>query len=240
MKVIGECLNTMAYSRVKDAVSDRNEEYIIDTAREMINHGAHYIDVHARNLEDMIWLVETVSQLRHPVSVDHSDPEILVRCMEYGEVKLVNSINCERTHIFEQAHNFGVDVIALLHNCDPDTVLKAAEEAGYRRTIYFDPVVMPMSVSPEEPEKLLSRHLELKRRGLHTVAGISNISYGMPEGSALKAVLLVMLMNQGLDAAIVNPSEMLWYIRAFQALKDASGRETMNYIKTYRSLSGRE
>jgi 5-methyltetrahydrofolate--homocysteine methyltransferase len=46
-----------------------------------------------------------------------------------------------------------------------------------------------------------------KSEGLMTVAGVSNISFGLPNREAINREFLSMLINSGLTTAIVNPTK---------------------------------
>jgi len=44
-------------------------------------------------------------------------------------------------------------------------------------------------------------------KGSHTVVGLSNISFGLPDRASINANFLVLCMNAGLSAAIVDPTD---------------------------------
>ena len=60
--------------------------------------------------------------------------------------------------------------------------------------------------------------------GLHTVLGVSNISFGLPARPTLTAAFLTAAMASGLSMAIVNPNQ----------------RENMDAIAAWRALSGQD
>jgi len=41
--------------------------------------------------------------------------------------------------------------------------------------------------------------------GVHTICGLSNISYGLPQRKIINRTFLALLMCAGLDAAIIDP-----------------------------------
>ena len=71
--------------------------------------------------------------------------------------------------------------------------------------------------------------------GIHTICGLSNISYGLPNRKYLNQTFMVMAIAKGLDSAIVNPLDkrMMAGIIAGESL---AGRDDfcMNYLKGYR------
>jgi len=42
-------------------------------------------------------------------------------------------------------------------------------------------------------------------KGVHTMCGLSNISYGLPERRFMNQVFMAMAIAKGLDGAIINP-----------------------------------
>ncbi|MDE6984622.1 MAG: cobalamin-dependent protein, partial [Lachnospiraceae bacterium] len=67
--------------------------------------------------------------------------------------------------------------------------------------------------------------------GLHTVLGVSNISFGLPERSRINTAFFTMAMNSGLSAGIVNPSSepMMNAYYSFNALTGVD-EQCMEYI----------
>jgi hypothetical protein len=57
----------------------------------------------------------------------------------------------------------------------------------------------------------------------------------MPRPTEIRAMLLVTLLNDGLDAALMNPMELGWFARAQAILKDdGSGKSTVDYVRAFR------
>lgn len=71
--------------------------------------------------------------------------------------------------------------------------------------------------------------------GIHTVCGLSNISYGLPKRKFLNQTFMVMAISRGLDGAIVNPldKKMMANIIAGQALA-GNDEWCTNYLAAYR------
>jgi 5-methyltetrahydrofolate--homocysteine methyltransferase len=71
--------------------------------------------------------------------------------------------------------------------------------------------------------------------GIHTLCGLSNISFGLPERKFLNQTFMVMAIAKGLDGAIVNPldKKMMANIIAAEALM---GKDEYcgNYLTAYR------
>jgi cobalamin-dependent methionine synthase I len=97
--------------------------------------------------------------------------------------------------------------------------------------------VLPISTGSEHGKALVEATGQIKALypGVHVSAGISNVSFGLPVRKLLNQVLLLLLMAQGLDAAIVDPCDpqLMMNIRAAEALL---GRDEFcaNYIQAFR------
>jgi 5-methyltetrahydrofolate--homocysteine methyltransferase len=72
--------------------------------------------------------------------------------------------------------------------------------------------------------------------GIHTTAGLSNVSFGLPVRRLLNQTWLALLMSRGLDAVIADPTDrqLMATLRAADALL---GRDEycMEYIKAFRA-----
>ncbi|MEM3042759.1 MAG: dihydropteroate synthase [Thermoplasmata archaeon] len=236
--MIGERLNVFASRRVRQALENRDEGAIIAMAREQVDAGAAALDVHAQSWEDMRWMLEAAGRAGVPLCLDSPDPEILRRGLEMPAVGFLNSVAGGRLELFELARERGVKVVGMLHDVTAEEVVEAARRAGFPLgNLYLDPAVMPVSLDASNARRLVERHRELKSRfpEIKTIVGISNATHGMPRPTEIRAVLLVTLMNDGLDAAILNPSELGWFVRAHSILADdGSGRSTVDYVRAYK------
>jgi cobalamin-dependent methionine synthase I len=237
MLLIGEKLNVHAYKRVRRAVEKRKESTILDVARSQINSGADVLDVHGGGMDDQLWLLRTLSELKFPLTVDNMDPKVVRASLEVAEVKFINSIGEGRLDLFKDAKDAGISVIGLLFNVTPEEMLAAAEEHDFDRSnLYLDPAVQSVAADPQQGPRILREHRELKQKyEVKTIAGIGNVSHMMPgRGHELNATLLISLMHDGLDAAIINVEKLAWYARARKMLDDPSGKAMMAYIKSYK------
>jgi 5-methyltetrahydrofolate--homocysteine methyltransferase len=72
--------------------------------------------------------------------------------------------------------------------------------------------------------------------GVHTMCGLSNISFGMPARKFMNQTLMVMAIAKGLDGAILNPldKKMMANICTAEAL---AGKDSycMGYLRAFRS-----
>ena len=103
--------------------------------------------------------------------------------------------------------------------------------------IFFDPLVLPLSVDPSQGLVTLQTIEQIKSRypDARTVMGLSNISYGLPNRKLVNRAFLLMAAYAGLDAAITDPldTKIMSFIKIADMLtgKDSSCR---GYLRAYR------
>jgi len=80
----------------------------------------------------------------------------------------------------------------------------------------------------------------LRKLGLFTVMGISNVSHGLPERSLLNKTFLTMAAGAGLDAVIANPLDD-GFTPMMMACNLLAGRDegALRYISWANSLRGK-
>jgi 5-methyltetrahydrofolate--homocysteine methyltransferase len=103
--------------------------------------------------------------------------------------------------------------------------------------IYVDPCVFPVSTGGGHGWAVLEAIERIREKfpGIHTICGVSNVSFGLPYRKLLNAVYLVMLMSRGLDSAIIDPCDnhVSANLRAAEALLGAD-EFCMGYLEAYR------
>ena len=110
-------------------------------------------------------------------------------------------------------------------------------EAGQ---VYFDPLVLPVSVDSNQGMVTLKTLEQIKTRypAAKTVMGLSNISYGLPQRKLINRIFLVVAAYAGLDAAILDPldAKIMSLIRVADLItgKDSYSR---NYLRAHRKGS---
>jgi 5-methyltetrahydrofolate--homocysteine methyltransferase len=104
--------------------------------------------------------------------------------------------------------------------------------------IYVDPLVQPVSTNNTFGVAFLQAIERITQAfpGVHTMCGLSNISFGLPERRLINQTFMAMAIAKGLDGAIVNPldARMMGCIATAEMLM---GRDAycMNYLKAYRA-----
>jgi len=244
---------------IQNAVTSRDAAFITDLARKQFEAGATYIDINAGTLttgepEALEWLTSVVMEaVDAPVSFDTPNPEALERGLAaYNPEKgqpMINSITAETVrwaNVLPFVTKYKAKVIALA--MDDTGIQQDAEKrlAVARKLvsdlaaagvplddIYVDPLTFPIGTGSDVGVAMLDiiEKIMAEFPGVHTIAGISNISHGMPARKLLNQAMTVLALGKGLDAGIIDPNDpyLMALICATEALL---GRDEfcMNYI----------
>lgn len=242
--LIGERINPTGKKRFKQALLDGETDYALGEAIAQKEKGAHILDVNVglpgiderATLKTYVEKIQAVVNL--PLQIDTSDPVALERAMRtYNGKPLVNSVNGKRESmetVFPLVKKYGGAVVALTldENGIPDTVegrvaiaeriVKRAEEYGIaKKDILVDTLTMSVATDKNAANATLGALKAVKERlGVHTVLGVSNVSFGLPARDTVNAAFFACALQNGLMGAIVNPSsvEMVKTYRAYLAL----------------------
>ena len=103
-----------------------------------------------------------------------------------------------------------------------EKIVKTAAEYGIpKKNLVMDALVLTISTGQDNANITLETMRRIRyEMGIHTVLGVSNISFGLPERSRINTAFFTMAMNNGLSAGIVNPSSepMMSAYYSFNAL----------------------
>lgn len=231
MIIVAEKINTSRKS-VADAVERRDTEFIIKLARDQAEAGADYIDVNSgtfldREIECLCWLVETVQgAVDLPLCLDSPNPEALSAAMKRhrGE-PLINSISLEPerfTALLPVVTSRECHVVALcmaktgMPRTTGERVIAGSEIIGrlvkegiHLSRILVDPLVQPISVDTGMGTAALEAISKMMADfpGVHTICGLSNVSFGLPQRHLINRNFLALSMCHGLSAAILDPTD---------------------------------
>lgn len=259
MLTIGERINT-SRKAIEELVKARDAEAIVEEARRQVKMGAQCLDVNCGTLRDeepeaLEWLVKTIQgALDVPLCIDTPNPKAMERALKAHKGRaILNSITLEPERyevVLRLAKGFDAQVIALsmgergLPKTKEDRVEAASSLVGRLlregirpEAIFVDPVVTPVGADPGAGLAVVEAAREVKRRfpQVHLVAGVSNVSFGLPKRALLNEALTLLLMGAGMDAVICDPLD-----RRFMALIYAAeavlGRDEfcMAYIRASR------
>jgi len=229
MIIIGERLNSSRRA-VLEALCDRNAEYVLKEARTQEQAGADYIDVNAaavlgKEVETLTWVIPLLQrELKVPLAIDTPNLDAMEAGLRLHKgPALLNSLTGETARLQRFAplireHKPRVIVLCLDDEGVPTTSDKEvaiarrmvdllAKEGVASDDIFIDPLVRPAGVDHRAVSLFLESLEKIKHDLPHikTVAGISNVSFGLPQRRLLNRALLVLAMGRGLDAAIVDP-----------------------------------
>ena len=259
-EVIGERINT-SRKLVQAAVAERDAAYIIDDVKKQMAAGANYIDVNAgarigHETEDMKWLLDTIQPIATvPLTLDSPDPAVLEMAFKMVEkIPMINSISLEKER-FEAMMPFleGKDckIIALCMD-DAGMPSSADDILGRARglvkelnkigiptaSIYVDPLVQPISVESTKGVMVLDavRAIKAEFPEVHITGGLSNISYGLPQRHIINRTFVTLMMDAGMDSAIIDPldKKIMATIRTADMLLGHDDY-CMNYLKGVRA-----
>ena len=228
---------------------------------EQFENGANFIDVNAgvfvgKEPEYLKWLVQTVQEAADaPCAIDSPDPKAIEAALSVHKgTAMINSISLEAERyeaLLPIVAGTDLKVIALCMSDKgmPQTVddrMSIADTLVNNlvkknvpvENIFVDPLVQPVSTDQAFGRAFLDSVEKIMAAfpGIHTICGLSNISYGLPERKYLNRIFMGMAIAKGLDAAIVNPMDqgMMASIVAAEVL---AGRDEfcVNFLAAYRA-----
>ena len=259
MLIVGELINS-SRKPIKAAVEAQDAEEIQKIAKDQHDHGADFIDVNAgtfvgKESEYMQWLIKTVQEaVAAPCCIDSPDPKVVEAAVSVHEgTPMINSISLEKERydaLLPVIAGTDLKVIALcmsdkgMPETKDDRVAIADELINSLvknnvaiENIFVDPLVQPISTKDSYGIEFMNAIEAIMTGfpGVHTICGLSNISYGLPERKLINQTFAVMAIAKKLDAAIINPLDkrMMANIIAAETLigKD---EYCSNYLTAYR------
>jgi 5-methyltetrahydrofolate--homocysteine methyltransferase len=260
--IIGERLNPTGKPRMKKALYDGDMDFLYREGLEQAENGAQILDVNVGlpDIDEEALLARLVCGLqsvtRTPLQIDTANAEAARRALRlYNGKPLLNSVSGKKESletILPLVKKYGAAVVALCLDDDgiPETVegrIKIAEKiiaaaAGYgipKKDIIVDALTLTISTGADNARVTLDTVEYLRRKlGVHTILGVSNVSFGLPGRESVNAAFFSLAMNAGLSAGIVNPMNgaMMDAVYVYQALSGADENCT-RYIARF---SGQE
>ncbi len=244
MLVVGERINATRTS-IAEAIVSRDVDLIQREAKLQLDAGAQMLDVNAGSgrgsePQDLGWLVEVAQQATElPLCLDSSDPQALrAALMVHKGTALVNSVTAEKHRLeatLPLVKEHEADVIALTMGdrgmpAGVDDRLELvrhlteqAVQAGIAlERVYVDPLVRPLATEQPQAAYVLEtvRRIKDELPEAKVICGLSNVSFGLPARALINRTFLVLMMQAGMDAAIIDPTqpEMMEAILASSAI----------------------
>lgn len=227
--MIGERINPTGKKLLKQALKERDFDYILKEAVLEQDHGAHILDVNvglpdideAEMMKAVVQKLQSITSL--PLQIDTVNPRAMGEAMRiYNGKPMVNSVSGKRETmeaVFPLVRTYGGVVVGLTLDEDgiPETaegraaiagkIIEAAASYGIqKKDIVIDVLAMTISSEPESARTALKAlRLVKERYGVKTVLGVSNISFGLPNRPVINSNFYTLALYNGLNAGIVNP-----------------------------------
>ncbi|MEW6669566.1 MAG: methyltetrahydrofolate cobalamin methyltransferase [Thermodesulfobacteriota bacterium] len=259
MIIVGELINS-SRKAVAAAVEARDQGAIRKLAKDQAEKKIQYIDVNAGVFKDLeaeylTWLIRNVqAAVELPCCIDSPDPRVIEAALSaHRGTAMINSISMEkkrRDNLLPLIAGTDLKIVAI---CTSDSGMPRTAEDRVRiaqelvalllrhnvkiENLYVDPLVQPVATDQNFGREFLAaiERIMVLFPGIHTICGLSNVSFGLPLRRFLNQTFMSMAITMGLDAAILDPLDkrMMANILAAEALVGRD-RFCMNYLKAYR------
>ena len=263
--VVGERINPTGKKAFKEALINNDIDYIKARAMEQEEAGAQILDVNVGlpQIDEEKMMVKVVKELQTvtgcPLQIDSSNSKVLESALRvYNGKALINSVNGEDSvldTILPIAKKYGAAVIGLTMNSDgipsksedrvaiAGHIVEKCKEYGIGpNDIYIDCLTLACSVQQKEAFETLKAIKAVKEKyGVHTVLGVSNISFGLPKREYINTTFLTLAMEAGLDLPILNPNTpaMMAAVDAFEVLS-CKDEKAYEYVEKYAAIVEKE
>jgi 5-methyltetrahydrofolate--homocysteine methyltransferase len=241
--ICGERLNPTGKKKLKAALAEGNFEYLQHEALAQKDAGADFLDLNCGvpNSDEKALLCQAVRKVQEvcdlPLQLDSSNPDAISAAIRlYNGVPMINSVNGAEESMSRllpiiaryQAPSvtLPLDERGVPESCEgrieiAHRIIERAEGMGIdRRLLVFDGLVMAISSNPQYGKITIETLSALKKLGVLTTIGLSNVSFGLPERGTLNRNFLAMAFMGGLDMPIMNPldRDTVATVRASMAL----------------------
>ena len=235
MVLIAENLHIIS-KITKEAIANRDNNYILNIAKRAYQNGFCVFDLNIGPAKgslagSMEYLTKLLDENLDAVfsfdtsNFDEMETGFASVSLEKTKKSFLNSVCADNEKMgrgFEIAKKYDSNLIALMFNPKSGIAKTSDERLGLafeilenaagceinQNKIYFDPLVLPVSVAQNQANVVLEtiRMLKEGMEDVHTIVGLSNISNGSPKDlrPLINRVFLVLAMGAGLDSAIVD------------------------------------
>ena len=248
VRVVGERINPTGKKRFQQALREHDLDYILNQGIAQQDAGADILDVNVGlpGIDEAAMMADTVKAIQAviplPLQIDSTDPAAVEAGLRYCNGKaILNSVN-GKTEVLDTilpiVKKYGAAVVGLTmdENGIPQSaqerfdiaqrILTAAQRYGIpREDVIIDCLTLTVSAQQDQAKETLEAVRRVTQElGLHTMLGVSNISFGLPERIRITENFLVQALYCGLDLPILNPNQ----------------RQIMDAVATFRVLSGED
>ena len=257
--IVGERMNPTGRKVLKQALQEQRYDVILKEGIAQEEQGAHILDINAGlpDIDEEQVLTQVVQELQGitslPLQIDTSDIKAMESAMRiYNGKPMVNSVNGKQesmNEVFPLVQKYGGVVIALAldETGIPNTaegririaknIIAEAKKYGIaKKDIVVDALAMTISSEPNGAKVTLETLTRLRKEvGVHTVLGVSNISFGLPSRAVVNSHFYSLALYAGLSVGIINPlaqgmKDAYYSYCALQNYDD----NCMNYIEAYK------
>ncbi len=229
--IVGERMNPSGRKKVKRKLQEGDYEVYGQEAKSQEAAGADALDINAfvvelkekSTLKNATFQVMKTSEL--PLFIDTQDFDAAEAILSfYPGVGVYNSIPAQKKALLKwlpMIKKYGFKaVVSLVGKSIPrsvkqrmdnvDIALSVAKRLDFpKKDLIFDPLVFSAATDKQQITNTLKTVERLYRRGLKTILGISNVSFGLPERSQLNASLATAAIKCGVTFLILNPHEQV-------------------------------
>ncbi|MEO0205784.1 MAG: cobalamin-dependent protein [candidate division WOR-3 bacterium] len=258
--IVGERLNPSGRQELTGNLLKGDYTIYGNEAKAQEDAGADAIDINAfvpeldesKTLLDCLYEVLKNSKL--PIFIDTQNFSAAEKAMRvYAGIGVYNSIPARETELkrfLPIVKKFGFKaVISLVGRKIPKTFKERMENVNLTIKIaqrlkfpvgdlIFDPLVFSAATEPEQIFATMKTVEELHTKGLKTILGISNVSFGLPERSLLNSTLVTLATNSNVNFLIINPLDAM-VMAAYRSAKALVKEEISEYIKWAKEFPGK-
>jgi 5-methyltetrahydrofolate--homocysteine methyltransferase len=265
--IIGERINPTGKKTLPEELRQGKTTEVRRLAMEQAAGGAQILDVNVgmpgiSEAKKMTEVVETLATcVETPLCIDSSSPEVIEAALRiYPGRALINSISAEKSKlekllpvaakygamfILLPLDDEGIPGTALEREAIVEKVCDIAGSYGYtKQDIIVDGLVMTVSADQEAAKETLKLIRWCSEEfQVNSLAGLSNVSFGLPDRGIINNAFLAMAMGNGATAVIANPdSEGLMPIKMASDVLTGKDKNSSTFItsRTAREKPSRE
>ncbi len=263
--VIGERINPTGKKKLQASLREGSMDIVNEMAEQQEEMGAHILDINMGmngidEKEMMLKAIEEVTLTTSlPLCIDSSHVDIIEAALRhYPGRALINSISLEKEKfdkLLPIAKKYGAMFILLPLSDEGlpkdidekkeiiHKIMDRALELGmYKEDIVVDGLVATVGANKRAAIETIETIRYCKEElGLATSAGLSNISFGLPNRGYVNGAFVTMAIQSGLTMAIANPSSdiTMSMAAASDLLLNKDGAD-LNYINRMAAIAERK
>ena len=263
--VIGERINPTGKKKLQASLREGSMDIVNEMAEQQEEMGAHILDINMGmngidEKEMMLKAIEEVTLTTSlPLCIDSSHVDIIEAALRhYPGRALINSISLEKEKfdkLLPIAKKYGAMFILLPLSDEGlpkdidekkeiiHKIMDRALELGmYKEDIVVDGLVATVGANKRAAIETIETIRYCKEElGLATSAGLSNISFGLPNRGYVNGAFVTMAIQSGLTMAIANPSsDITMSMAAASDLLLNKGGADLNYINRMAAIAERK